>query len=90
MGIEKTTARLLCQRPLLERMLTWKMHGRLKQGDSNLIVTIIDSGSKLDQPGIRGKDLEKITERSPADSIDNEQQTVFIDDINGWDFVNVR
>ena len=57
----------------------------ITQGDPNLIVAILDSGAKLDHPEFSGRIWQNTNEsQNDTDSDANN----YIDDINGWDFVN--
>ncbi|HYF02337.1 MAG TPA: S8 family serine peptidase [Patescibacteria group bacterium] len=58
----------------------------LEQGDSNLIIGIIDSGTKLDHPEFAGR-IWKNPAEIPNNGIDDDENG-YIDDITGWDFVN--
>jgi len=58
----------------------------LAQGDSTVIVAIIDTGVDWDHPDLAINIWQN--EDEIVDGIDNDQNG-FIDDIRGWDFVNV-
>jgi len=58
----------------------------IEQGDSNIIVGIIDTGIKFDHPEL----AERIWynyEEIPGNGIDDDHNT-YIDDTKGWDFAN--
>ena len=58
----------------------------LTQGDSNIIVAILDSGVKLDHPEFSGRIWLNQNEIQNGTDTDSNN---YIDDINGgWDFVN--
>lgn len=57
----------------------------ITQGDSNLIVAILDSGAKLDHPEFSGRIWVNTNESEDGSDTDSNN---FVDDINGWDFVN--
>ncbi len=58
----------------------------IQQGDSNIIVAILDSGAKLDHPEFQGR-IWTNKKEIPNNGIDDDNNG-FIDDINGWDFAN--
>ena len=57
----------------------------ITQGDPNLIVAILDSGAKLDHPEFSGRIWLNTNENQNGTDTDS---NTYIDDINGWDFVN--
>lgn len=57
----------------------------ITQGDPNLIVAILDSGAKLDHPEFSGRIWLNTNENQNGTDTDSNN---YIDDINGWDFVN--
>jgi thermitase len=57
----------------------------ITQGDPNLIVAILDSGAKLDHPEFSGRIWINTNENQNSSDTDSNN---YIDDINGWDFVN--
>ncbi len=58
----------------------------VEQGDSNIVVGIIDSGTKLDHPEFAGRIWNNYNEM-PGNGIDDDGNG-FIDDTQGWDFVH--
>lgn len=58
----------------------------ITKGDSNIVVCIMDSGMKLDHPEFEGR-LWVNKGEIPGNGIDDDQNN-YIDDVNGWDFVN--
>lgn len=58
----------------------------IEQGDSNIVVTIIDSGTKLDHPEFTGRIWTNYHE-IPNNGIDDDGNG-YIDDVKGWDFAN--
>lgn len=58
----------------------------IEQGDSNIIVGIIDSGTKLDHPEFAGR-LWNNNNEIPNNGLDDDANGL-IDDMNGWDFAN--
>lgn len=58
----------------------------IEQGDSNIVVAIIDSGTKLDHPELAGRTWKNIHE-IPNNGVDDDNNGK-IDDVNGWDFTN--
>ncbi len=58
----------------------------IEQGDSNIIVAIIDSGVKLDHPEFAERIWKNYNE-IPNNGIDDDSNG-YIDDIQGWDFVD--
>ena len=57
----------------------------ITQGEPNLIVAILDSGAKLDHPEFSGRIWLNTDENQNGTDSDSNN---YIDDINGWDFVN--
>lgn len=55
----------------------------ITQGDTNVIIGIVDSGSDLDHPDL-GANI-KYNYADPVDGIDNDNNG-YIDDFKGWDF----
>jgi thermitase len=58
----------------------------IEQGDSNIIVGIIDTGVKLDHPELEGRIWQNYDE-IPDNAIDDDTNG-FVDDVRGWDFAN--
>ena len=58
----------------------------IEQGDSNIIVGIIDTGIKFDHPELSGRIWYNYDE-IPGNDIDDDNNT-YIDDTKGWDFAN--
>ena len=58
----------------------------IEQGDTNIIVGIIDSGTKLDHPEFTGRIWINYSE-IPNNGIDDDNNG-YIDDVKGWDFAN--
>jgi subtilisin family serine protease len=58
----------------------------ITQGDTNVIVGIIDSGTKLDHPEFSGR-LWVNSQEIPNNGIDDDGNG-YIDDKNGWNFVS--
>ena len=58
----------------------------IEQGDSNIVVGIIDSGIKLDHPEFTGRIWTNYNE-IPNNGIDDDDNG-YIDDVKGWDFAN--
>lgn len=58
----------------------------VEQGDTNIIVGIIDSGCKLDHPELNGRIWVNYQE-IPGNGIDDDGNT-YVDDWRGWDFAN--
>ncbi len=58
----------------------------IEQGDSTLIIAILDSGCKMDHPELAGR-IWRNPGEIPDNGIDDDGNG-FIDDVNGWDFVN--
>jgi len=57
----------------------------ITQGDTNVIIGIVDSGSDLDHPDLSAN--IKYNYADPEDGIDNDGNG-YIDDFKGWDFFN--
>jgi subtilisin family serine protease len=60
----------------------------LEQGDSSIIVGIIDSGTKLDHPEFKGRIWTNHNE-IPNNGIDDDNNG-YIDDVKGWNFANTN
>ncbi len=58
----------------------------IEQGDTTIIVGIIDSGTKLDHPEFTGRIWINYSE-IPNNGIDDDNNG-YIDDVKGWDFAN--
>lgn len=58
----------------------------IQQGNSNIIVGVIDSGTKLDHPEFSGR-IWTNNKEIAANGIDDDNNGR-IDDVNGWDFAN--
>jgi len=58
----------------------------IEQGDSNIIVGVLDSGNKSDHPEFSGRIWTNYNE-VPNNGIDDDNNG-YIDDVQGWDFVN--
>jgi len=58
----------------------------IEQGDSNVIVAIIDTGVKWDHPDLKGRIWINYAE-VPGNGIDDDANGL-IDDIQGWDFAD--
>ena len=58
----------------------------IEQGDSNIVVAIIDSGVKLDHPELAGRIWNNYNE-IPDNGIDDDGNG-YVDDVQGWDFAN--
>ncbi len=58
----------------------------IEQGDSNIVVAIIDSGVKLDHPEFSGRIWRNLKE-IPNNGIDDDNNG-YIDDVVGWNFVS--
>ncbi len=56
----------------------------IEQGDSNIVVAVIDSGVKLNHPEFAGRIWINYNE-TPGNGIDDDQNGL-IDDVKGWDF----
>ncbi len=54
-------------------------------GDPNLVVAILDSGTKLDHPELAARIWNNPNEAN--NGVDSDLNT-FVDDVNGWDFAN--
>lgn len=57
-----------------------------EQGDSNIIMAIIDSGTKLDHTELNGRIWKNLKE-IPNNGKDDDKNG-YIDDVQGWDFAN--
>jgi subtilisin family serine protease len=57
-----------------------------EQGDTNVVVVILDTGCKLDHPDLDDRIWVNHGE-IPGDNIDNDNNG-YIDDVKGWDFRN--
>ncbi len=55
----------------------------IDQGDSNIIIAVLDTGAKLDHPEFNGRIWQNTNESNSNTDSDNNG---YIDDINGWDF----
>lgn len=58
----------------------------ITQGDSNIIVAVIDEGAKMDHPEFAGR-IWINKEEIRNNGIDDDQNG-YVDDYNGWDFAN--
>lgn len=58
----------------------------IEQGDNNIVVGVIDSGTKLDHPEFTGRIWTNFNE-IPNNGIDDDNNG-YIDDVKGWDFAN--
>jgi len=58
----------------------------IEQGDSTVIIAILDSGCKMNHPELAGH-FWKNPGEIPGNGIDDDNDG-FIDDLNGWNFVN--
>lgn len=58
----------------------------IEQGDSNIVVAILDSGMKLDHPEFAGR-IWVNSDEVPGNGLDDDANG-FIDDTRGWDFAN--
>jgi thermitase len=58
----------------------------IEQGDSTIVVCIIDTGDKLDHPEFAGR-IWINSDEIPGNGIDDDGNTK-VDDVNGWDFAN--
>jgi serine protease len=65
----------------LERMKAYEAWD-VSQGDTNIVIGIIDTGTKLDHEDLQGN--IKYNYNDPIDGIDNDGDT-FIDNFRGWD-----
>ena len=57
----------------------------IEQGDSSIIVAIIDGGCKMDHPELAGR-IWRNEKEIPNNGIDDDSNSL-IDDVRGWDFV---
>lgn len=55
----------------------------IQQGDTNVYIGIVDSGSDLDHPDLSANIKRNYVD--PIDGVDNDGNG-FVDDLNGWDF----
>lgn len=58
----------------------------IEKGDSNIVVSIIDIGNKLDHPEFKGRIWKNLKE-IPGNGLDDDING-YIDDLSGWDFAN--
>lgn len=58
----------------------------IEQGDSNIVVCVIDGGTKLDHPELAGRIWTNYDE-IPNNGMDDDGNG-YVDDYRGWDFVN--
>lgn len=58
----------------------------IEQGDSNVIVTIIDSGNRLNHPEFEGR-IWINHDEIPNNGLDDDKNG-YVDDVLGWDFAN--
>lgn len=58
----------------------------IEQGDSTIVLGVIDTGTKLDHPEFGGR-LWINSGEIPGNNLDDDNNG-FTDDINGWDFAN--
>ncbi|GAA3319207.1 hypothetical protein GCM10020331_025160 [Ectobacillus funiculus] len=56
------------------------------QGNPNVVVAVIDTGTDINHPDIKKSNLEKNPGEIAGDGIDNDKKNGYIDDVNGWDF----
>jgi thermitase len=66
----------------MKTTLAWN----IEQGDSNIVVAIIDGGCKMDHPEFAGRFWVNQDE-IPGNGIDDDNNG-FIDDVNGWNFLD--
>ena len=57
----------------------------IEKGNSSIVIAVLDAGLKLDHPDIEGKVWINSSETINGTDDDNNN---YLDDINGWDFVN--
>ncbi|HEX2786640.1 MAG TPA: S8/S53 family peptidase [Ignavibacteria bacterium] len=55
----------------------------IQQGDTNVYIGIVDSGSDLDHPDLSANIKKNYAD--PIDGVDNDNNG-YVDDLNGWDF----
>lgn len=58
----------------------------ITQGDSNIVIAILDSGVSFLEPDMEGRLWSNVGE-IPDDQIDNDQNG-YVDDVNGYDLIN--
>lgn len=58
----------------------------IEQGDTSVIIALLDSGCKMDHPELLGR-LWKNSAEIPANNLDDDENG-YVDDVNGWDFIN--
>jgi subtilisin family serine protease len=56
----------------------------IEQGDSSILVAVIDSGNKMDHPDFAGRLWTNYNE-IPSNDLDDDSNG-FVDDVQGWDF----
>ncbi len=56
------------------------------RGEGNIVIAILDSGVQIDHPDLRDN-IWRNADELPDNGIDDDKNG-FIDDVNGWDFVN--
>jgi thermitase len=66
----------------MKTTLAWE----IEQGDSNIVVAIIDGGCKMDHPEFAGRFWVNKDE-IPGNGIDDDNNG-FIDDVHGWNFLD--
>lgn len=65
----------------IDMELAWE----IEQGDPNIIVAVLDAGSRMGHPEFAGRHWNNTGESETGTDSDNNG---YVDDINGWDFVN--